>query len=971
MVDKVQPSFAAGEITPALWGRVDLERWQSALRRCEHMLVMPFGGVVGRPGLGYTHKTKYPDQAVVLVRFIYSREQAYIIEFGPNYALFTANDARVTDGSTVAVASVVVGTGYFLIETDDPHGLVVGDVVTASGIKGTGSIPGANDSHTVSEVPSTTTFKVPRITSGSGVYSSGGAIERCVQLVTPYAAGDLADLRFTQSADVLTVFHQNHKTREISRTAVNAFSIEAPVYEDGPFLDENTDEDITVYSSAETGTVTLIASDNIFLDGHVGALFRMKEKNLQRTRPWEPTKLFGGNPFGLQRRSDGKTYECVTNTGSSCATGTVAPTHERGTVADGDGNKVDGLAVVVGVKWQYLHSGFGIVRIESVVSGTEATATVLRRLPRSVVGGAVIDAGPWTMTGTGSDFTLSVTGATSDEPDDYEVRVADALLSPGQYSVNSTSDVLTFVDAPANAVAVSAFQGNSDNLTDLWAFGAWSDVQGYPSVGTYYGDRLVAAGTAQESQRVDMSEVGIYKKFGVSVPLEDDDAISFTVNSREVNPIKDLVPLEQLVILTDVSALRVGAGSDDAITPSTVGVRPQSFRGSNGVPARMIGDGAVHPQRNGTRLRELSYQYEGAKFSGEELSLLARHLFGGSRRIVDMDYADEPDNVLWVIVSSGALYGLTYIKEQQVVGWHRHPLSGRAERLCVIPDGERDVLYVVVRRTVAGGSQRYVEKLTSTDYDDRRDAVCVDCSLTYDGRGDGVQSLTLNAIAWTAGEAGIIELQPGAASFTADDVGDEVWLYDEDGNVAYRGVIARLLSSLSVEVGHSADVPSWARGVALTAWGIARSEFAGLDHLAGREVAVCADAEDGGTYTVAEDGRVTTDTPGVVVHVGLAYIPLIETLDMDFAFLDRKRVTELGVMVQDTTYFEASGSDGGFTGMRTRSDDDSYDPSAPTTGLVEMEMTTGFTEGGRITIRQTKPVPIRVLSLIAKITKGD
>src|SRR5690606_33560682 len=153
-------------------------------------------------------------------------------------------------------------------------------------------------------------------------------------------------------------------------------------------------------------------------------------------------KFVSKNVLHVQRRSDGKVYRCLTSEATvSKATGTVQPTHEKGVAADGDGNTIEQFAIMAGLDWEYLHSGFGIVRITAVASPTSATALVLSRLPDAVVGGATTAQGPWTMTGDGSDVTLSVPGATSAVSAQYEVILGDEVLEPSGYTVNPTTDV--------------------------------------------------------------------------------------------------------------------------------------------------------------------------------------------------------------------------------------------------------------------------------------------------------------------------------------------------------------------------------------------------------------------------------------------------------------------------------------------------------------------------------------------------
>lgn len=72
-----------------------------------------------------------------------------------------------------------------------------------------------------------------------------------------------------------------------------------------------------------------------------------------------------------RRRYNGRVYEAVTDGNA----GATPPTHDEGDLGSGAQNVV----------WRYLHSGYGYARIDGVTNATSATATVLSRLPDSVV----------------------------------------------------------------------------------------------------------------------------------------------------------------------------------------------------------------------------------------------------------------------------------------------------------------------------------------------------------------------------------------------------------------------------------------------------------------------------------------------------------------------------------------------------------------------------------------------------------
>ena len=81
----IQPAFTGGEISGEVASRVDLEKYQLALLTAENAIIRPYGPVYKRPGSIYAGRMKYDDRAAILVRFEYSVEISYLLEFGPLY----------------------------------------------------------------------------------------------------------------------------------------------------------------------------------------------------------------------------------------------------------------------------------------------------------------------------------------------------------------------------------------------------------------------------------------------------------------------------------------------------------------------------------------------------------------------------------------------------------------------------------------------------------------------------------------------------------------------------------------------------------------------------------------------------------------------------------------------------------------------------------------------------------------------
>ena len=254
----------------------------------------------------------------------------------------------------------------------------------------------------------------------------------------------------------------------------------------------------------------------------------------------------------------------------------------------------------------------------------------------------------------------------------------------------------------------------------------------YPGAVSYFEQRRCFAGTSNKPQNIWMTKSGTESNMSYSLPIRDDDRIAFRVAAREANTIRHIVPLTQLLLLTSSAEWRVTSVNSDAITPSTISVRPQSYVGSSNVQPVIINNTLIYGAARGGHVRELAYNWQASGFITGDLSLRAPHLFD-TFDIVDMAYAKAPQPMVWFVSTSGRLLGLTYVPEQQVGAWHWHDTDGVFESCTVVAEGGEDALYCVIRRTINGNSVRYVERMASRQFTDQADAFFVDSGATYSG----------------------------------------------------------------------------------------------------------------------------------------------------------------------------------------------------------------------------------------------
>lgn len=210
-------SFAAGEITPELFGRIDLSQFQTGLALCRNFRTLPHGPAENRPGFEYVLETRNSAKQSRLIPFTFNPTQTMQLEFGEGYVRFhTMGGTLVEGGKTItgishANPAVVVAPA---------HGYSNGDAVLLGGINGPVDL---NGRWVIVSAASADTFALtdfagaPISTLEMDAYVSGGTASRAYTIATPYAEADLFAIKFVQSADVLTLTHVNYPPAELRR----------------------------------------------------------------------------------------------------------------------------------------------------------------------------------------------------------------------------------------------------------------------------------------------------------------------------------------------------------------------------------------------------------------------------------------------------------------------------------------------------------------------------------------------------------------------------------------------------------------------------------------------------------------------------------------------------------------------------------------------------------------------------------
>lgn len=309
----------------------------------------------------------------------------------------------------------------------------------------------------------------------------------------------------------------------------------------------------------------------------------------------------------------------------------------------------------------------------------------------------------------------------------------------------STAWSWAVITSYTNSTTVTAdlkVAASSTTATADWRLGAWSDTTGWPSLATFFEERLWLANTKTQPQTVWASRSGDFNNFAPSDAagkVLDDSGLNYTLGTDDVNSIRWMVPGKVLAVLTDSGEFSVSASAlNDAVTPTNVRIIRETARGAANVKPVLVDKNLLFWQRARRKLREYFYDFNVDGFRSNDATILSEHITLGG--MTSMDYQQEPHSIVWSTRADGELVGFTYNREQDVLGWHRHPLAGtdaRAEYVATIPGEDTDELWAVTTRTIDGVKVQYIERLDPEFYpstpEDKSGAFYVDCGLSYKG----------------------------------------------------------------------------------------------------------------------------------------------------------------------------------------------------------------------------------------------
>lgn len=575
-----------------------------------------------------------------------------------------------------------------------------------------------------------------RFWNRDGQVMSGGSP---YQVASPFAAADLANIKYWQSGDEVYLACDGYKPRILTRSSETSWAFSEYDPKDGPFKDIN--ETGTSFTLSDYGSVVPTMTNNTTPSGTVA------------------DSAGSANAYKVFARNDTSTAYYVL---AAATSGWISYTFASGTkVVDGYMLKAPSIRTERMItSWKFQgYNGSNWVTLDTRNGETGWASGEWRYYDFVNTTGYSAYRIFWTATDDGSvtqtwiqrfdmheaadsmtPITLTASSATGiNDGDGFQTtdvgRHLRIMGSDGRWrwakiAARSSTTVVT--------VRLYDFPLPDLDGINLWRLGAWSDTTGWPgAVGEHEG-RVAWAKSDNDPFTTWLTRSADYDSFKVSDPVVDDDAITLKPGGGGVSldPVNWIVGYKDLMLGTRAALRSYG--------PRDVG---RAFAGGNirrltetnettnpDVPAFPVSNFLLFLDQYGKRIYEAAYSTEADGYLAQEASVLNEHLV--RRGVTRWAFQSSPHRVLWCVTADGNMLAVTYDRDQKVFGITERLIDGTADDVCVLPgDGDDDV-FVTVRRTINGSVAGYMELMAPFYEDDDHDyPVYFDSAAVVTGTG--------------------------------------------------------------------------------------------------------------------------------------------------------------------------------------------------------------------------------------------
>jgi hypothetical protein len=938
-------SFSGGEVSPVLDGRTDQVKYQTGLGTCRNFFVRKEGPVSNRSGSKFVcplpgFVSDYGRQ----IPFVFNNEQAYDIIL-LNQRMFWVRDGMPLFEATTWNIDTTSAVSPLTI-TSTAHGLSNDDMIYIDGVDGVPEINGRF--FTVKNVGVNTfqAWEEAAIDPDQyGPYQSGGTIYRVYSIATPWAGVDLREIRYKQQNDIMVFTHEDYAPQKLSRLGETNWTLANAVFEPNIAPPANASGAGSAGSDTVRYRITAVDS-NTLEESFPGTEAALAFDQLARNGSGNPISVNTTGNHGYST-GDRVTFSGIVNSNFTALNGNVYTV----TVIDPDEFSLDGT-----------DSGISVAAISPAGSVARDTVVV-----SSVVFPTPTD--PITLTWNAV-------------PNALEYNVYREIN--GIFGYIGTAGAMSLVDT---GLSVNPF----DTPPVVETFFDASDE--YPSACGFFQQRSAWGGSTGDPEGTRVSRVGAFFNMTKSNPIQSDDSFSFGCSSGQVNRVKHYEELDRMCVFTQGSVFTIEGDEAGTLTPTAINPRKRSGSGAGTLQPLVAVSAILYVQYQGNVVQELVPGQPGQATTTKDLTVYSPHLFEFVD-IVSWTFAEIPYSIVWAVRDDGTMLGLTYLKEHEIWGWHRHDTGDGDEFVdaCAIPEGAESSVYLMTRRYMPDGRARlYVERMPTRLITDAVDGRFLDCysepeELTNETPGDTYElhyDADLGPLAWYLEATGTTT--PWVEGEASPDIGRVILVYGPDGERLFCQVGA-INSTFQAFVTVTHAHPEWtdqdgaptdafpfALPYETAEWSQSSTTIDRLWHLEGRQVMAICDGDAQGPFTVT-NGSVTLEAQSVIRAAGLAIEADLRSLEPDIlegeTIADKmKHVGQVTVRCERTT------------GLSVGLDEESLQPwdkewnpnireGALFSGKLKVPQMTKSDDEGTVFLRQSLPYPCTVSSLYVRLTTG-
>ena len=568
--------------------------------------------------------------------------------------------------------------------------------------------------------------------------------------------------------------------------------------------------------------------------------------------------------------------------------------------------------------------------------------------------------------------------------------------------------VTAFTNTTVVVVTVDATFGGTSGETK-WRLGAWSGTSGYPAAVAFYEQRLFWAGSTEQPQTLWGSKSGDYENH--TPGTLDDDPVIYTLATDQVNAIRWLSPGKVMAVGTVGGEFVIsGSTTSDPLTPTNVRVVREGTRGSHTHKPVRVDNTVIFIQRQQRKLREFTYAFESDSYQSPDLTILSPQVAKGG--ISEIAYQQEPNTTIWAVKADGQLVGLTYLRDQQVIAWHRHKIGGVSGACTItVSDFANIAAGTVLKFTKSNGQTvTFTSEAagsgapTDTDFGFRPNesnnttadniftrinahadftvanpaaaVVTVEETLRKGAAPLTVESSDTARLTTTNQEISIVESLSVIPSSNNGE--EELWMIVQR---TVNGVTRRYIEFMEATFDtreSSTKKNAFFIDSGLSYNSTATATISGLDHLEGQTVSILGDGSVYAAQSVTSGG-ISSLSPAVSeVQIGLSYESIVKTLRPEAGADDgtaqgkTKRVFDLTARFIQTLGAKVSEDGINYDEIQFRAGSSSMDGSPPLfSGDKQIQFRGGWETEGQVYIKQDQPLPIHITAILTRLVTND